>query len=391
VKGPCRFPRQARRRRLGPAFPDEVASVCRRRRGQGGDNLNTHVETGRDPDVTGWNRSRAVRFVLHGTPAGGWGLYPIDPWFSILARRILGLWEFPTMAARTLIAMLLVAALAATGRGGARPEGEPHVSARLLANTTAIVPGEPFLLGVELTMADGWHIYWKNPGEAGLPTEVTWDVPKGFQEEGLPWPVPIRFTMPGDITSFGYEGSVMLASQWLAPEDLKVGDTVTLSAKVRWLACKGRCVPGEATVRLRLPLAAGRTPANGALFGAWFDRLPHSTRPPDRRVEVAVGRSAAGKPTGAYAITVQWSGPVRDVEWFPVPGPALALSDVQVTTDAETRRTEIAFTARVLKGRKLDREMIPSVVAYTDPKGRRRGVQVNVPLERRKEPKPAAP
>ena len=289
----------------------------------------------------------------------------------------------------TAITTLCLAAIAVAGSGCEGAEAEPHVSARLLASTSAVVPGQRFVLGVELTMADGWHVYWKNPGDAGLATDLQWQVPKGFQEERLPWPVPIRFTMPGDITSFGYAGSVMVATQWIAPEDLQVGETVTLAAKVSWLACKDLCVPGEATVRLTLPVAAERQAANGDLFRPWFDRLPHSARDPKHTVEVSVDRSGGRQAGGTYTVTLAWPGPVTHVDWFPVPGPAVQMSDV--TVSAKGSRARITFRASVLKGLKLDRDTMESVVAYTDATGRRRGVRVDVPLVGKKEAKPAAP
>jgi len=289
-------------------------------------------------------------------------------------------------------AILLTWAAGVLTVGAAAPPAlaaEPNVSARLLASTSAVVPGQRFVLGVELTLADGWHVYWKNPGDAGLPTEVQWHVPKGFQQERLPWPVPIRFTMPGHITSFGYAGSVMLATQWIAPQDLRVGETVTLAAKVSWLACKDLCVPGDATVRLTLPVAGEREAANGHLFRTWFDRLPHSARDPKHRVQVSVDRSGGKQAGGTYTVTLAWPGPVTDVEWFPVPGPAVETRDVKVS--AKGSRARITFRASVLKGLKLDRDTMESVVAYTDAKGRRRGVRVDVPLADRKQTKPATP
>lgn len=289
----------------------------------------------------------------------------------------------------TTIATLLAAVFAATCAGADGAEGGSHVSARLIASTSAVVPGQRFVLGVELKMADGWHVYWKNPGDAGLPTEVQWHVPKGFQQERLPWPVPIRFTMPGDITCFGYAGSVMLATQWIAPQDLRVGETVTLSAKVSWLACKDLCVPGGTTVRLTLPVAGERQAANGDLFRTWFDRLPHSARDPKHTVDVSVDRSGGQRAGGTYTVTLAWRGPVTDVDWFPMPGPAVQMSDVKVS--AKGTRACITFRASLLKGLKLDRDTMESVVAYTDAKGRRRGVRVDVPLVAKKEAKPAAP
>ena len=40
-------------------------------------------------------------------------------------------------------------------------EGKTLVKASLLADTTAIVPGKPFEVGVLLEMEPGWHTYWE--------------------------------------------------------------------------------------------------------------------------------------------------------------------------------------------------------------------------------------
>jgi thiol:disulfide interchange protein DsbD len=42
-------------------------------------------------------------------------------------------------------------------------EGRELVKAELLADTTAVVPGKPFTVGVLLKMAPHWHTYWKFP------------------------------------------------------------------------------------------------------------------------------------------------------------------------------------------------------------------------------------
>lgn len=294
------------------------------------------------------------------------------------------------------IAMLWVAAALAAGGGAAADDEKPPaaaekppVTACLLADVSAIVPGEAFLLGVHLKMAEGWHVYWKNPGEAGLATEVAWQLPEGFSAGPLLWPVPIRFTMPGDITSFGYADEVMLLAEVTAPTGLKAGDAVEFAAKVSWLGCKDRCVPGEATARLTLPVAAEREAPNGDLFRTWRDRLPRAPGDREQPVHVEIERSGGEQAGGTYRITLRWPGPVTDVEWFPDPPPAVELADVK--TSAHENRATITFAASVLKGLRLERRTMESVVAYTDTGGRRRGVCLGVPLTAAKEAKPAAP
>ena len=65
-------------------------------------------------------------------------------------------------------------------------EGKTLVKASLLADTTAIVPGKPFEVGVLLEMEPSWHTYWEYPGDAGLPTSISWTLPEGFRSRTDP-------------------------------------------------------------------------------------------------------------------------------------------------------------------------------------------------------------
>ena len=79
---------------------------------------------------------------------------------------------------------------------GSQPEGTP-VRARLIAESDAITPGGSVWLGVHLDQDPGWHTYWKNSGDAGLSTEVDWELPEGFTVSALVWPAPHRYVEAG--------------------------------------------------------------------------------------------------------------------------------------------------------------------------------------------------
>jgi len=316
------------------------------------------------------------------------------------------------MASRAFIATLCLTALPAAVCAAQADADEPNVTARLLADTTAVAPGESLLLGVHLTMADGWHVYWKNPGEAGLPTRVRWTLPDGFRAGHLKWPVPERFTMPGRITAFGYAGEVMLLAWITVPDDLGDRKQVTFKAKVSWLACNDTCVPGEAQVQVTLPV--GRrpdTPQSDRLVEWWRrapKRLPSHdatftiTRPDGKTMDYKYIRlhltdfgpandGVRETLEGPYAVRLRWNNPVSDVEWFPVPGKALDVG--KATVRHKGRCTDIRFTARVLPGQQPDDPIMEGVVAYANAKGKRRGLRVDVPLMalKEKEPEPAPP
>src|SRR5688572_21884593 len=88
---------------------------------------------------------------------------------------------------------------------------ETQVSARLVSDTTSIVPGKPFRLGIELQMKPGWHTYYLQSGEAGMPTSVKWKLPPGFTAGELLWEKPHKFN-DSDITTYGYDTRTVVAA-----------------------------------------------------------------------------------------------------------------------------------------------------------------------------------
>ncbi|MDB5892998.1 MAG: protein-disulfide reductase, partial [Rhodoferax sp.] len=51
----------------------------------------------------------------------------------------------------------------------------PQVRAELMANApNGVGPGEPVWVGLQITHQPEWHTYWKNSGDSGLPTQLSW-------------------------------------------------------------------------------------------------------------------------------------------------------------------------------------------------------------------------
>jgi thiol:disulfide interchange protein DsbD len=171
--------------------------------------------------------------------------------------------------------LLLLLALAAPQ---APAQSAPLVRAQLLADTNAIVPGQPFQAGLLLEMADGWHTYWEYSGDAGLPTTIQWQLPQGFTAGPIEWPVPEAKLESGDIQTYAYGGRVLLLTT-ITPT-AGVSGNITLKAKADWLVCKETCIPGGAELELTLPVATNSSPANAALFEEFRSQLPSEKNPP---------------------------------------------------------------------------------------------------------------
>jgi thiol:disulfide interchange protein/DsbC/DsbD-like thiol-disulfide interchange protein len=201
-------------------------------------------------------------------------------------------------------------------------QGKTLVKPSLLADTTAIVPGKPFEVGVLLEMAPKWHTYWEYAGDAGFPTTIKWTLPEGFAAGPIQWPLPHRELEPGDIEVYAYKDKVLLLTTIVAPAGLKEA-SVTLKANASWLVCAEICVPGSAELELTLPVAAEASPANGEIFSAARAALPSSNPPPYR-----LDWKSAETET---ILTISGLANATAVDVFPLPAKGQQLGHPQAT------------------------------------------------------------
>ncbi len=194
-------------------------------------------------------------------------------------------------------------------------EGRELVKAELLAKTTAIVPGQPFRVGVLLKMVPGWHTYWKFPGDAGIPSEIKWKLPAGWKAGAMQWPIPLKLLEPGDIQIYGYHDEVLLIQEITPPASI-AETSVKLSAETDWLVCEKICIPGGTAVELELPVAANSTLANVETFDRYERRLPQPW-PSAGSAEVRWTRSATELQLHLKSAALA-NHPV--VDFFPAPG-----------------------------------------------------------------------
>ena len=169
---------------------------------------------------------------------------------------------------------VLAAALPAWAAGP--PDPKDLVQAELVAESASAAPATTLWLDLHLRIKPGWHVYWRNPGDSGLPTEIDWHLPSGFSAGGPLWPVPEHFVQ-NDIGNYGYAGSADLLVPLAIAKEVAAGDTAMLAADASWLVCADICIPGGAKLALSLPVTAAPAapdPAAAALFTAVRRELP---------------------------------------------------------------------------------------------------------------------
>ena len=126
-----------------------------------------------------------------------------------------------------------------------------EVSVTLLSEYTQIANGQKFKVFLKMNMEPGWHTYYKDPGDSGMPTEISWELPVGFTASEIEWPKPTRFENTG-IVSYGYKNNLYLTTTLQAPEKFDIKKPILIKATINWLACNEICIPGEANLELNL-------------------------------------------------------------------------------------------------------------------------------------------
>ncbi|MEI7970192.1 MAG: thioredoxin family protein [Betaproteobacteria bacterium] len=152
----------------------------------------------------------------------------------------------------------------------AQPVDAPHVRVGLLPGASHARPGETFLVGLRLEHEPGWHTYWKNPGDSGMPTRLAWTLPPGVTAGPILWPAPVRIPV-GPLANYGYEGDTLLLTEIRLPSSWSAGSVLSLAARADWLVCKDICLPGNASLALEVPTAASR--AQPGDWGSRFDQV----------------------------------------------------------------------------------------------------------------------
>ncbi len=130
--------------------------------------------------------------------------------------------------------------------------------------------GEAVDLGLEFDLQPGWKIYWRSPGDAGLPPRVDWSGSENLKQAEVAWPVPHRFSLFG-LETFGYGDQIVLPVQAVAE---RPGETLKLRAKVDYLLCEEICIPYTADLSLDLPAGEGARAPQAFLIESFRGQVP---------------------------------------------------------------------------------------------------------------------
>lgn len=172
------------------------------------------------------------------------------------------------------LAGVLALALAGSAPVMAEPPedpAEPKVGHRVIVQPDGPTAG---WLGLELSLPTGWHIYWTNPGQTGMATEVKATGLADTAKVGsAQFPVPERIVAPGDVVAFGYHDEVVVLMPYQGSGEVEI--------EAFWLICRETCVPQELKTTAvlsgpkapsgQLEAARARLPKTDAKMPSWTD------------------------------------------------------------------------------------------------------------------------
>jgi DsbC/DsbD-like thiol-disulfide interchange protein len=158
-------------------------------------------------------------------------------------------------------------------------DGDARSAARLIAGARPPGRGAPLRAGVEIRLKQGWHTYWRYPGDAGVPPRFDFAGSQNVKAVEVLWPAPRRLPEAG-LNTIGYDRDVILPLRVTAQEEAK---PVRLQIKLDYAICEKLCVPAESKAQLAL---AGGQSAQEAALAAAEARIP-------RKVALSAGQTLA--------------------------------------------------------------------------------------------------
>jgi thiol:disulfide interchange protein/DsbC/DsbD-like thiol-disulfide interchange protein len=182
-----------------------------------------------------------------------------------------------------LAGLMAAASLLQLSAWGASTSADlPHVHVQLIAPEAQFHPGANNV-GLYFKLEPGWHVYWKNPGDAGEPPHIKWTGPTWVHPGALQFPIPKRLPL-GPLMDFGYEDEVVF------PLDVQVklgtgasfgaysARSADLTANISWLVCRGSCIPEKTVLQITRPIGqgSGSVQPDQQIWARLADKLPQA-------------------------------------------------------------------------------------------------------------------
>jgi len=251
--------------------------------------------------------------------------------------------------------LTLLLILSTIAPASANPVETPNTKVWLVSENETVSPGETIWVALRQQIRDGWHTYWRNPGDSGEATAIEWQLPDGLKAGEISWPYPEAISY-GTLLNYGYHGDVFLLVPITAPQSLIIGEPIDIRGSVSWLVCEELCIPEDAELSLQMPTA--ETPSTkSAVWSKKFEttrlKLPQRSPWParfsvsDEKVEITLEAEQFAQ----GAITLARFFPYKDGIILNTDEQRLQVDDHGLTLQiAAGRRTQKGAAESVEKG-----------------------------------------
>lgn len=215
---------------------------------------------------------------------------------------------------RFLLTTLLFLSLATSALGRQTETLDTgKVTASIVSSLDKVAPGGTVWVALRTELDEGWHTYWRNPGDSGEPVQLTWRVPQGVDIGPIAWPVP--YPIPtGPIVNYGFEGAPLFPVELKIPETVQTGETLSLTLDFYYLVCADICIPEEG--QLTLDLEIGEPVGDSS----WAPQIEAAVLASPRRSNI-VGAANVSRGAASDVLTLTFAdlpeGRVSEAYFFP--------------------------------------------------------------------------
>jgi len=201
---------------------------------------------------------------------------------------------------------------------------------RMIAATTAAAGDGTLKIGFHARLDPGWHLYWRTPGETGLPTQFDFSASTNVRDVMIDWPAPTRASLLG-YNAWVYSDEIVL------PMTVTVANPdqpVRIEAAGVYAICNDICTLHNETFVLDLPASSTAVTPYAALIEKFGDRVP--SKGPGGELDVARISGGADR----VILEVISATPLGNVD-AAVEGPAALAFGVPDVTYGTGRRSAV--------------------------------------------------
>lgn len=202
------------------------------------------------------------------------------------------------------------------------------VVASIVSSHDSVAPGQDFYIALHTVLDEGWHTYWRNPGDSGEPVQISWELPEGVIAGEINWPLP-RPIPTGPIVNYGFEGTPLFPVKFTVSPNVELGSDLTITSNFYYLVCEEICIPEQGSASLSVAVG---DPIEDARWSAEIEAAL-SEIPIRGSIEGAIEKSGE-------KVTLSFSnlpkGDFSNAYFFPYDQGVLGHSSPQIVTRGET-------------------------------------------------------